>query len=297
MRKTAMMLALVLASVLPCAAQNDSTVFANGPWNETEVSRGITLRHCQFADSSLFGANEYVSVLIISRRYALDVVTAADSTLAKTTELADKYGATVAVNGSYFRMKAPYGSVTYVKVDGRQVGANSLSANSPERSDRIGGSVAFKGRRARMYKVDSEDREWEDCIPAEDVLCAGPLMILQGRDEYVARTSFNTTRHPRTAVGMRRDGSRVLVVVDGRNAMSAGVSISELQQIMRWLGCVDALNLDGGGSSTMVVNGEIINHPCDNGRFDAAGERSVSNAIICQPRRKGPEAVRRSAVR
>ena len=297
MKRIALTLAFALAYLLPSAAQNDSTVFANGPWSETEVSRGITLRRCQFSDSCLFCANEYISVLVISRRHALDVVTAADSTLEKTTALADRYGATVAVNGSYFRMKYPYGPVTYTKVDGRQAGVNSLSGGKDGRIDRIGGSIAFKGRRARMYKVDSEDMEWEDCIPAEDVLCAGPLMILKGRDEYVAKTSFNTTRHPRTAVGIRRDGARVLVVVDGRNSMSAGVSISELQQIMRWLGCVDALNLDGGGSSTMVVNGAIVNHPCDNGKFDAAGERSVSNAIICQPRRKGPEAVRRSAVR
>ncbi|MCR5710669.1 MAG: phosphodiester glycosidase family protein, partial [Bacteroidales bacterium] len=45
------------------------------------------------------------------------------------------------------------------------------------------------------------------------------------------------------------------------------------------LGCRDAINLDGGGSTTMVVSGRIVNHPCDNRKFDPAGERSVANAI------------------
>jgi len=56
--------------------------------------------------------------------------------------------------------------------------------------------------------------------------------------------------------------------------------MAELQQIMAALGCRDAINLDGGGSTTMVVRDAVINHPSDNGQFDADGERRVANAIV-----------------
>ena len=91
---------------------------------------------------------------------------------------------------------------------------------------------------------------------------------------------FNTNRHPRTAVGRRPDGTVLLVVADGRNAQAAGLSMSELQQVMAALGCRDAVNLDGGGSTTMVVRGQVVNHPSDNKQFDPAGERVVANAIV-----------------
>jgi exopolysaccharide biosynthesis protein len=85
-------------------------------------------------------------------------------------------------------------------------------------------------------------------------------------------------------VGTKADGTVVLFVVDGRAAESAGMSIPELQKTMRWLGCVDAINLDGGGSSAMYVKGEpfdgVVSYPSDNKKFDHAGEREVANAVL-----------------
>ena len=72
----------------------------------------------------------------------------------------------------------------------------------------------------------------------------------------------------------------MLLVADGRNKQAAGLSMNELLQVMQALGCADAVNLDGGGSTTMVVRGQVVNHPSDNKEFDAAGERPVANAII-----------------
>ena len=73
-----------------------------------------------------------------------------------------------------------------------------------------------------------------------------------------------TDRHPRTAVGFNADSTRLyFVVVDGRNISSAGVSLKEMKGIFDALGAVSAVNLDGGGSSCMVVNDEVLNHPSD----------------------------------
>ncbi len=131
-----------------------------------------------------------------------------------------------------------------------------------------------------LCAIDSPDREFEETLPGETVLTAGPLLLLGDRTCEVSEVKFNTNRHPRTAIGIRADGTLVLVVADGRSPQAAGLSIPELQQVMVWLGCTNALNLDGGGSSTMVVSGKIVNHPSDNHAFDAEGERPVANALV-----------------
>ena len=83
-------------------------------------------------------------------------------------------------------------------------------------------------------------------------------------------------RHPRTAIGFSRDSnSVVLAVVDGRSALSVGMTLFELAELMRDLGAWQALNFDGGGSTTMVVQGKIVNSPSD-----ATGEREVGNALV-----------------
>ncbi|MFZ0430298.1 MAG: phosphodiester glycosidase family protein [Acidobacteriota bacterium] len=112
-----------------------------------------------------------------------------------------------------------------------------------------------------------------------------PLLIRHGVrvDDYAVervRSSFVEERHPRTAAGVRADGHWVLVVVDGRNdAFSVGMTLAELTDLMSSLGCVEALNLDGGGSSTFYLYGQIVNQPSD-----LTGERPVSDAIVVKPR-------------
>jgi hypothetical protein len=91
-----------------------------------------------------------------------------------------------------------------------------------------------------------------------------------------ARDGFTTERHPRTVIGRAGDGRIWLITVDGRNkTLSLGMNFAELQGLVTRLGLVDALNLDGGGSTTMFVQGAVVNHPSD-----AGGPRRVSDAII-----------------
>jgi len=83
-------------------------------------------------------------------------------------------------------------------------------------------------------------------------------------------------RAPRTAVGVRKDGHILFVTIDGRRSdVSVGATIDELREVMRALGAVDALNLDGGGSTTLVVDGEIKNTPSDQ-----TGPRPVADAVL-----------------
>jgi len=107
------------------------------------------------------------------------------------------------------------------------------------------------------------------------------LVAAVGGSHYLVQTGVvvaaDGDRHPRTAVGFNADSTKLyLMTVDGRQpGYSIGMSLKELGEYMKSLGAHNALNLDGGGSTTMVVRGEIKNSPSDPG-----GERSVSNSLL-----------------
>jgi hypothetical protein len=112
-----------------------------------------------------------------------------------------------------------------------------------------------------------------------DVVGGAPLLLLDGAPTGVCEPACG--RQPRTGVGVTATGKILLVVVDGRQPRwSLGPTSSEFAQIMADLGAVTALNLDGGGSSEMVVEGEVVNRPSD------GHERAITNAILVLP---GPD--------
>ncbi|HCU37304.1 MAG TPA: hypothetical protein DGT21_18285 [Armatimonadetes bacterium] len=102
----------------------------------------------------------------------------------------------------------------------------------------------------------------------------GNWPLLEAGRIVTPRRSLMSKRHPRTAVGYNAE-EIVLLTCDGRQPeWSTGLFLDELAQLMLDLGCTDALNLDGGGSTTMWVDGEVVNHPSD-GR-----ERPIGNAVV-----------------
>jgi hypothetical protein len=100
--------------------------------------------------------------------------------------------------------------------------------------------------------------------------------VFDPRDLY--DYSFSAERHARTLAGVDRSGRLVLATVDGVPGVSEGLTLSEAAQLMRSLGAVDAMNLDGGGSTTFVVGGSAVNHPSD-----AAGVRAVGDSVEIVP--------------
>ncbi len=115
---------------------------------------------------------------------------------------------------------------------------------------------------------------------AVQVLSFGPGLVENGEISVTANEEVDKakTSNPRTAIGQISDLRYVLVVSDGRTNESAGLSLSELAEFMQGLCVTTAYNLDGGGSSTMVFNGTVINNPTTNGK--QISERSVSD-IVC----------------
>jgi len=124
------------------------------------------------------------------------------------------------------------------------------------------------------------------------VLGVGPRLLRAGRVSIPAAAegldppqvpsffgTFVASRQPRTLAGVRPDGTLLLVTVDGRRpGWSVGMTLPEAARLMRSLGATDALNLDGGGSTTMTVRGQVVNRPSDGG-----GERPVGDGLFVMP--------------
>ncbi|MDB6125667.1 MAG: hypothetical protein JWQ71_4660 [Pedosphaera sp.] len=115
----------------------------------------------------------------------------------------------------------------------------------------------------------------KDVSQANTAIGGGPILVTHGKEQqWLADKGTNVVRHPRTAMGWS-DRYFYLVVVDGRQkGLSMGMSFTELAHFMKSLGCTEAMNLDGGGSSTFWLNGKIMNSPSDK------HERSVANALV-----------------
>ncbi|QYK52553.1 MAG: phosphodiester glycosidase family protein [Fimbriimonadaceae bacterium] len=108
----------------------------------------------------------------------------------------------------------------------------------------------------------------------------GPLLVSKGNVVMNAKRenfsdSFSLTMHPRTAIGATKEGDLWLVVIDGRQPMSRGSSLDELARVMQRLGCQEAINLDGGGSSTLALGSIPLNRPSDSGV-----ERAICNSVL-----------------
>jgi exopolysaccharide biosynthesis protein len=106
-----------------------------------------------------------------------------------------------------------------------------------------------------------------------EAISFGPSLIVNGKPQK----GLDPGPNPRTAIGQRKDGTILLLVIDGRQGLKLGASLQEVQELLLKYGAWNATNLDGGSSSTMYYNGEVINEPSD-----PLGERSVATAVYVE---------------
>jgi len=127
--------------------------------------------------------------------------------------------------------------------------------------------------------------------PRTDIVNGGPELVRDGQLHVTPATDgmvhpgdpsfyygWVHKRNPRTIAGVDAQGRTMLVTADGRSTDALGLSILESAEVAQALGMVEAINLDGGGSTTMVVDGAVVNDPSD-----AAGERPVGDALLVLP--------------
>jgi hypothetical protein len=152
-----------------------------------------------------------------------------------------------------------------------------LSGTGPE-------ATAFVAEVARTRAIVKVTQRIGGSVGAPRAVVGGwPRVVQAGRNVGGIADSLEGTfprfgegRHPRSALAITRDSTTLLmVVVDGRRPWSVGMSLAELGDALLALGAWDAMNLDGGGSSTLWIRGQVVNHPSD-----ASGERAVGNALF-----------------
>ena len=172
--------------------------------------------------------------------------------------------------------------VEIVLVKEKIVGIHSRDALIPPDGVVVsaGGSKALELARLRLgqtVKLDySIDKPWN---LIKHAVCGGPRLISDGKVDINGKeekfdSSIVYGRHPRTAVALTFSGDLLFVVVDGRSKRSTGMKLKELASYLMRLGVRHAINLDGGGSSSMIVKGRTVNKPSD------GGERPISNGIL-----------------
>jgi len=127
------------------------------------------------------------------------------------------------------------------------------------------------------FRRQNEVELWNQAVLA---VGGGPWLVRNGTSTVDAprqgfQRGFSDDRHPRTAVGVTADGKLLLVTVDGRQPMAAGMTLDELARLMLQLGATDAINLDGGGSSTLAVRGGLVLNSPSEGK-----QRPVANAVV-----------------
>lgn len=246
-------------------SDNSSAVITDSSYNADGIS--ITITEKTIADTQVYIADIYLdnpSVLLSGLADGSFGRNISD----KTSSIAQEVGAILAINGDYYGFR----DSGYVMRNGYLYRSTAASSSQED---------------LVIYEDGTFDIISESDVTAEELQAAGAVQIYSFGPGLVEDSELSVTEsqevsqsmtsNPRTAIGMIEKGHYVMVVSDGRTSESEGLTLYELAQVMQDLGCSEAYNLDGGGSTTMYFNGQVINNPTTTGR--SIKERSVSDII------------------
>lgn len=206
-------------------------------------------------------SSDYLKTALAQNTYGTNVT-------AKTSVTAAENNAILAVNGDYYGAN----STGYVI-------RNGVVYRDTVREDSSNGDLA-------IYKDGSFKIIYEDEISAEqlvkdgvvNLLAFGPSLVEYGEITVDTNSEVgqSMSSNPRTAIGIIDENHYIIVVSDGRTSESEGLSLYQLAEVMKSYDVKTAYNLDGGGSSTLYFNGQVINKPTTNGTIS---ERAVSDIV------------------
>jgi exopolysaccharide biosynthesis protein len=248
-------------------------------WEKERIAPGLVWKSSRPVLYDTLSQN--INILEINLRKRKVALSYNPSRNVKLSDQVENSKALAAVNGGFFNIKEG-GSVTYIRPGGKIIETDTAkrwSRNSNMTgcflADEDGNVIIDSARTNSWYDSHQEYPE---------VLVTGPLLLKDERKNGLPSTTLVTVRHPRTAVGITGKHKIIFITLDGRTREARGLTLFELTDLMISLGCSDAVNLDGGGSTTMWIQGKpfngVVNMPCDNKKFDHEGERAVSDIIV-----------------
>ena len=258
-------------------AQNKSSyasVLANADWGWQSCD-GVEYGKASFDD--LYGNSQRVSIAKYSSSSMATMLYVKERSSQGTSSLAAEAGATAAINGSYFNMST-LTSTTAIWYYGSEI-----ATTAPEEFARCNGALCFKDGTFSIEPCTASTTaatlaSWGKKYDA--FVVAGPIIRRRGVsvDANIGGEGFYGP-HPRTMLGKCADGTVYMVVIEGRLDGASGFSTSNLVSLAEDLDMTDAINLDGGGSSTLWVNGAgVVN------RLSGGSQRNVPNIVFATPR-------------
>ena len=237
------------------------TSYSDDNISVTLTEKTVSNTQVYIADVTV-SSSEYLKTAFAQNTYGNNVT-------AKTSETAANNNAILAVNGDYYGAK----TTGYVIRTG-------VVYRDPVREDSSNGDLAIY--KDGSFKIIYEDQVSADQLVKDGVvnlLAFGPSLVENG--EIVVDTNSEVgqsmSSNPRTAIGIIDENHYIIIVSDGRTSESEGLSLYQMAEIMKSYGVKTAYNLDGGGSSTLYFNGQVINKPTTNG--NTISERSVSDIV------------------
>lgn len=246
--------------------------------NLNQVIHKDSLHFIQVSTDSLFNSKQIISLLAFHKsplsRYKIEF-TYNSLELIPTSKFAEAKSAAAAINGGFFDMKKG-GSVSYFELNDSIINYTHNSESRLTKPNSIFNGVIILSKKVEIL-IDSFENEqfYEQSKNETAVLLTGPLLLLDSAKVQLPEGDFPIRRNPRTFFCLT-DSLVVLITIDGRTDRASGMNLFEAQDFLLSIGIKYAINLDGGGSTTMWIKERgVVNFPSDK-----SGERAVSNALL-----------------
>jgi exopolysaccharide biosynthesis protein len=251
--------------------------FNKSPNKTLELSKD-SVYVTQIKTDTLFNSHQRINLLILDKKtlnkYTIDIGYN-NVDLINTSQIAENNNAVAAINGSFFDVDNG-GSVTYFEKNDSVICRTRPSDFEWAKPDSLinGAILLTKDHKLKIQSANT-DQFYEKSKKEIFVMVSGPLLIRNSIPQKLPNMKFTNNRHPRTCLCTTKE-SIVFITIDGREEQAEGMSLIEVQKYLLGIGCIDAINLDGGGSTTMWTKTKgVVNKPSDK-----KGERSVANAIL-----------------
>jgi len=245
-------------------------------WSTVPVDNGITWSRLRSTD--LMGGDQTVNLIEVDPGYGWDVQPADHGGCSTVAAKASTLGAVAGINGGFYS-PSTCGTLDLLKADGTLYSTNTMTG--------------FEQRSIGWNSMSDIAFDWIDTgvdwTSKSNAMGGFPSLVTDGTAAAEARPGIpvysagDWSFNPRTAVGVGTDGQIMMVTVDGRTSAGDGLYSVQMANLMEDLGAVQALGLDGGGSTTMIVEdcwlNNVVNNPSDDGSAGHGGSRSVASGL------------------